>query len=124
MFTVLSSVSSLQLCALGRRRRSGMHITPRPQVFLLIFSSAVALSGEQLNSGDMSVIVWSVFKCVSGNTVHDVHLEARCGFVWDGYNDASQCAVCFLTRIHWNHQTSLKQTWPSLVIMRIILIAC
>lgn len=68
-----------------------MHITPRPQVFLLIFSSAVALSGEQLNSGDMSVIVWSVFKCVSGNTVHDVHLEGRCGFVWDGYNDASQC---------------------------------
>lgn len=58
-----------------------MHITPRPQVFLLMFSFAVVLSGEQLNSGDMLVIVWSVFKCVSGNTGRHVHLEEKCKFV-------------------------------------------
>lgn len=49
---VYSSVRNLvggALLPLGRGRRSGMRITPRPQVFLLIFSSAVALSGEQLN---------------------------------------------------------------------------
>lgn len=45
----------------GRASGGGLDITHQPQVFLLISSNGVALSREQSNGGDMSVIVWSVF---------------------------------------------------------------
>lgn len=72
-------------------RWSGLHITHQPQVFLLISSNPVSLSGERWNSADMSVIVWTFFKWVSGSTAHCMHLEKRPGYVWHALAQVQWC---------------------------------
>ena len=87
-----------------------MHITHQPRTFLLIYSNRGIVSRKDWNRVDMSGIVWSVFKWDSGNVVHSLHLEEKCGLpdtLQQSYNDASQI-VCFLTWIQGNQANQFK----------------
>lgn len=61
------------------RRRSRLHITHQPRTFLLISSNRGIVSRKRWKRGDMSVIVWSVFKWDSRNVVYSLHLEEKRG---------------------------------------------